>query len=231
MLALLIDPDKTNRKKLLELLEIVKTSAVDLIFVGGSLMTGDLLDECLRQIRQNSDLPVVLFPGSPLQISKEADGILFLSLISGRNPELLIGNHVIAAPYLKSSGLEVLPTGYLLVDGGAATTASYISNTTPIPSNKPEIASCTAMAGEMLGLQMMYLDAGSGANQPVPKAMIAAVRKVVDVPLIVGGGIDSGEKAEAAWANGADVVVVGNAIEKNSILLNELTTAASRFSK
>ena len=162
-----------------------------------------------------------------MQVNTKADAILFLSLISGRNPELLIGHHVMAAPYLRASGLEVLPTGYILVDGGGQSTASYISNTTPIPANKPEIARCTAMAGEMLGLRMMYLDAGSGANNPVPAAVIADVRKHVSVPLIVGGGIRSAEMAARAWDSGADIVVVGNATEEKALILNDIAAAKS----
>ena len=230
LLALLVDPDKTHGQELVSLMDVAQKAGVDLVFVGGSLLTGgsQRLDDCLRLIKSNSNLPVILFPGSPLQISKEADALLFLSVISGRNPELLIGHHVISAPYLKATGLEVLPTGYMLVDGGAATTASYISNTHPMPANKPEIAACTALAGEMLGLRVMYLDAGSGAEQPVPAEMVQQVSQEISVPLIVGGGINTPEKAQRAWSHGADIVVVGNAIEKNSLLLEGL--AASKLS-
>ncbi|TAG57186.1 MAG: geranylgeranylglyceryl/heptaprenylglyceryl phosphate synthase, partial [Runella slithyformis] len=170
-------------------------------------------------------------PGSSLHIEPTADAILLLSLISGRNPELLIGQHVIAAPILKRSGLEVLPTGYMLVESGRSTTVSYISNTTPIPHDKPSVAACTAMAGEMLGLQLMYLDAGSGAQKPVSAAMIAAVRQAVDTPIVVGGGINSIDKAYAALEAGADVIVVGNGIEENPDLLPEIAQAVRAFNE
>ncbi|MEM9025002.1 MAG: geranylgeranylglyceryl/heptaprenylglyceryl phosphate synthase, partial [Bacteroidota bacterium] len=156
-----------------------------------------------------------------------ADAILLLSLISGRNAELLIGHHVVAAPYLKASGLEVLPTGYILVDGGRPTTASYMSHTTPVPSDKKDVAACTALAGEMLGLRMIYLDAGSGALQPVPPAMIRAVQAQVQVPVIVGGGVTNAEQARQAYEAGADVLVVGTAAEKDVQVIREI--GASRF--
>jgi putative glycerol-1-phosphate prenyltransferase len=165
---------------------------------------------------------VVLFPGDNLQINSHADAILFLSLISGRNPDLLIGKHVISAPILKDSGIEVVSTGYMLIDGGTPTSVSYMSNTTPIPANKRDIAVCTAMAGEMLGLKLIFMDAGSGALNPVGENMISAVKKSIDIPLIVGGGIRSAEKAKAAFEAGADVVVVGNAIESNKDLIREI---------
>src|SRR5690606_37228031 len=136
-----------------------------------------------------TSIPVIIFPGSANQICDSADGILLLSLISGRNPEFLIGAHVTAAARLRVSGIEILPTAYMLIDGGAATTVSYISNTLPLPADKPDIAACTAMAGEMLGLRLIHMDAGSGAKNPVPNAIIRAVREAVDLPIIVGGGI------------------------------------------
>ncbi len=174
---------------------------------------------------------MVLFPGNSLHIEPTADAILFLSLISGRNPEFLIGQHVIAAPLLRKSGLEVLPTGYMLVDSGAQTTVSYISGTMPLPADKPGVAACTAMAGEMLGLQLMYLDAGSGARRPVSPDMIAAVRSVVDVPIIVGGGINSGEKAYNALKAGADLIVVGNGIEQDPDLLPQLSAVVREINQ
>ena len=158
-------------------------------------------------------------------MSYKADGILFLSLISGRNAELLIGKHVITAPYLKVSPLEILPTGYMLIDGGVPTTVSYISNTQPIPANKDDVALCTAVAGEMLGLKLMYMDAGSGAINPVSTSMIETVSQALDIPLIVGGGIRTPERAFANAQAGADVIVVGNAIEKEPSLLLEMAEA------
>lgn len=204
---------------------------VDLLLVGGSLVTQYVHREMIATIRQHSPVPVVLFPGSPLHIEPTADAILFLSLISGRNADFLIGQHVIAAPLLKQSGLEILPTGYLLVDSGTQTTVSYISGTMPLPRDKPDVAACTALAGEMLGLQLMYLDAGSGARWPVSSAMIAAVRQAVNVPLIVGGGIRSAETAYDAFRAGADLLVVGNGIEQNSGLLPELSAVVRSFNQ
>lgn len=221
-LAVLIDPDKFHSTKIIEL---ANETGVDYLFVGGSLLTSGSLDATLESIKKITSIPIILFPGSVMQISNKADALMFLSLISGRNPELLIGQHVIAAPALKASGLEILPTGYILVDGGKPTTASYISNTLPVPSDKPEIASCTALAGEMLGLKLIYLDAGSGAIKPVSSTMIAQVKNTVKIPLIVGGGINTPEAALQACSSGADVVVVGNALEKKPKLLQEISSS------
>ena len=167
----------------------------------------------------------MLFPGSPSQISKHADALLYLSLISGRNPELLIGQHVISAPFVKKSGLEIIPTGYIVVDGGAATTVSYISNATPVPTDKADIAMCTAMAGEMLGMKLIYMDAGSGAKKAISEEMIATVAQQIEIPLIIGGGIRDAEKAYLNCKAGADVIVIGNAIEKQPSLIKEMADA------
>ena len=196
-----------------------------IFFVGGSLVVSDHLDECIAQIKKESSIPVILFPGSPSQLSKYADALLYLSLISGRNPELLIGQHVISAPFVKKSGLEIMPTGYMVIDGGAPTTVSYISGAAPIPADKAEIALCTAMAGEMLGKKLIYMDAGSGARKPIPEEMISLVAKNIEVPLVVGGGIRDAEKAYLNCKAGADVIVVGNAIEKDASLLEEIAAA------
>jgi putative glycerol-1-phosphate prenyltransferase len=220
--AVLIDPDKTNHTALERIIKLAVESNVDFFFVGGSLLTENKLDLCIRTIKQKSEIPVILFPGNNLQISKEADAILLLSLISGRNADLLIGNHVISAPYIKESKLEVIPTGYMLIDGGKPTTVSYISNTFPIPYDKEDIAACTAMAGEMLGLKTIYMDAGSGAIRPVSANMTKKIRNSVDLPIIVGGGIKTPEAAREIWDAGADIVVVGNAIEKSSELIKEI---------
>lgn len=221
-LAVLIDPDKSSKEELARIINVVNTSGIELIFFGGSLLTKYELNENIQFIRSLTQAKIILFPGSSLQVSPEADAILYLSLISGRNPELLIGQHVLAAPMIKQFGLEALSTGYMLVDGGKPTTASYISGTLPLPADKPEIAGVTALAGEMLGLQHMYLDAGSGALNPVSKEMISAVRKTVSTPLIVGGGIRSIEQAVNAAKAGADIVVIGNAAEKNPSLLEDI---------
>lgn len=214
-LAVLIDPDKTDPGKLPALAALAKQTGVHYFLIGGSLLVNDHLGQCIRTIKDHCDIPVVLFPGNVLQLHPDADAILLLSLISGRNAEFLIGKHVVAAPWLKQSKLEILPTGYMLIDGGALTSVAYMSNTTPIPSNKKDIAVCTAMAGEMLGLRLLYLEAGSGAPQPVPPAMIAAVRQAVDIPLIVGGGIRTPRQAHDALQAGADMIVVGSLIEEN----------------
>jgi putative glycerol-1-phosphate prenyltransferase len=227
--ALLIDPDKQNLTQLLRIINKAEKAKVDYFFVGGSLLTYDSLDTCLKTIKNNSSIPVVLFPGNAMQVNDKADGILFLSLISGRNAEMLIGKQVITAPILKQSSLEVLSTGYILVDSGKPTTASYMSNTTPIPADKDTVSACTAMAGEMLGLKLIFMDGGSGAKNPISSKMIATVSKSIDAPLIIGGGINSGEKALANCKAGADIIVVGNAIEKNEDLISEISSAVHQF--
>ncbi|MGB0390713.1 MAG: geranylgeranylglyceryl/heptaprenylglyceryl phosphate synthase [Salibacteraceae bacterium] len=228
-LAVLIDPDKGHPEHLAKLATMANEAKVDLFFIGGSLMVGNEMEETIRTIKSLSDIPVVLFPGSPSQVCDKADGILLLSLISGRNADLLIGQQVIAAPAIKKSGLEVLPTGYMLIDGGRPTTASYISASQPIPANKPEIAAVTAMTGEMMGLQLMYADAGSGADNPVSPQTIAAIKKVTQCPLVVGGGMKTPEDVARAYAAGADIAVVGNAFEDHPDLLFEI--AETRFQK
>lgn len=223
-IAVLVDPDKvTDGGKLLHLINLANENCVDFFFVGGSLVTTTNLSDVIRTIKSNVNLPVVLFPGSTMQIDSSADAILFLSLISGRNPELLIGQHVIAAPILKNTRLEVIPTGYMLINSGRTTSVAYISNTTPLPDDKPSLAASTALAGEMLGLQVVYMDAGSGAEKEITPRMIGAVRKAVNVPLIVGGGINTAQKAIAALEAGADLIVIGNALEKDPELLNEVS--------
>jgi len=177
----------------------------------------------VRTVKENVNIPVILFPGSTLQIDPAADAILFLSLISGRNPDLLIGQHVQAAPILRNSGMEVMPTGYILINSGRTTSVAYISNTTPIPEDKYSLAACTAMAGEMLGLKLTYLDAGSGAEREISQKMISSVRKSIRTPLIVGGGINTSQKALAALEAGADLIVIGNALEKDPALLTEIS--------
>lgn len=221
-LAVLIDPDKAGAEYLHRVIDVVNRCGIELIFFGGSLLTRYELDEHIQTIKSITKAKVILFPGSSLQVSSEADALLFLSLISGRNPELLIGQHVLAAPMIRQYKLEALSTGYMLVDGGKPTTASYISGTLPLPADKPDIACVTAMAGELLGLQHLYLDAGSGAMNPVSTEMITAVRNVTSTPLIVGGGMRTVEQAVAAATAGADIVVVGNAAEKNPELLEDI---------
>jgi putative glycerol-1-phosphate prenyltransferase len=223
--AILVDPEQCHNRILKDVVSLAMESAVDYIFVGGSLLVNDHLDKCISLIKSETKLPVVLFPGSEMQINGKADAILLLSLISGRNPELLIGKHVSAAPYIKASGLEVLPTGYMLIESGNSTTALYMSNTLPIPREKDDIAVCTAMAGEMLGMQYIYMDAGSGAEHAVPVSMIRSVKEQISIPLIVGGGISSPEAAFESCRAGADVIVVGTAIEKDAQLIKDIAAA------
>ncbi len=224
-LAVLIDPDKVRLDKVQEVLHNAIKAKVDYFFIGGSLVVNDMLDKCLESIKEICDIPMILFPGNSYQLSYRADAILFLSLISGRNADLLIGQHVIAAPFIKMSPLEVLPTGYMLIDGGVSTTVSYISNTKPIPADKEDIAVCTAVAGELLGLKMIFMDAGSGAKEPISTDMISSVSGAIQLPLIVGGGIKTPEKALANVQAGADVVVIGTAFEKDPNLIMEISDA------
>jgi phosphoglycerol geranylgeranyltransferase len=223
--AVLVDPDKVDTPKIEQLVTLATQAKVDYFLVGGSLLISNHLDECIQQFKLLTDIPIILFPGSPSQVSKYADALLYLSLISGRNPELLIGQHVVSAPFVRNSGLEIMPTGYMVIDGGAPTTVSYISNATPIPSDKNEIALCTAMAGEMLGMKLIYMDSGSGAKRPITESMIQMVSSHIEAPLIIGGGITDPEKAYRNCKAGADVIVVGNAIEKDAGLIKEMADA------
>lgn len=228
LFALLIDPDNYTTEKLTDVTQKADNAKVDLILIGGSLLNNDV-DKTIETIKKYTNIPVLLFPGSLLQISDKADGILLLSLISGRNPDLLIGNHVIASAHIKRSKLEVLPTGYILVNGGKPTSVEYMSNTQPIPSEKTDIAVATAMAGEMLGLKYIYLEAGSGADNAVNIKMIEDVKTNIAIPLIVGGGIRTPEDITNALKAGADLVVVGTAIEENSNSINSLVEATKSF--
>jgi putative glycerol-1-phosphate prenyltransferase len=224
-LAVLLDPDKMRLQKMERIVQEAVDSQIDYFFVGGSLVVNDMLDQLLSDIRKQCQVPLILFPGNSFQLSYKADAILLLSLISGRNPELLIGQHVIAAPFLKLSPLQILPTGYMLIDGGTQTSVQYMSNTYPIPARKADIAVCTAMAGEMLGLRLIFLDAGSGAPNPVTTEMIEAVRGAIQVPLIVGGGIKTPENVARNFRAGADVVVVGTAFEQDPSLIRDMAAA------
>lgn len=221
-LALLIDPDKFDDVIFEKLNQKNAFQKADYIFVGGSLIQGVNLGETIAQIKTVCEKPIIIFPGSNMHIDSNADGILLLSLISGRNSDFLIGQHIVAAPILKKSKLEILATGYMLIEGGKPTTASYMSNTTPIPHDKPEVAACTAMAGEMLGLKLIYADTGSGANKSVSNKMIYMLKKTVNLPIIIGGGVRTAHQAQEIWEAGADVLVVGNAIEENPDFIDEL---------
>ncbi len=223
-LAVLIDPDKSRFPDLAPFVDLAVRCRVDYCFVGGSLLSRADMDQCIQLLRQRSRIPVIIFPGSTYQLSEHADGILFLSLISGRNPELLIGQQVLAAPFLKRSSLEVLSTGYMLIDGGVPTSVQYMSNTMPIPADKNDIAVSTAMAGEMMGMKLLFMDAGSGARQPISPEMINAVRQNVGIPLIVGGGIRDAETVQENLRAGADVLVIGNAFEHDPSILIDISS-------
>lgn len=223
-IGVLIDPDKIDDpSKLTHLINLANENCVDYFLVGGSLVTSTNFSEVVSYIKETVTIPVIIFPGSSIQIAPMADAILFLSLISGRNPDLLIGQHVVAAPILKNTSLEIIPTGYMLINSGRTTSVAYISNTTPIPDDKYSLAACTALAGELLGLKLVYLDAGSGAEKEINSRMISSVRKAIKAPLIVGGGINTPRKALNALEAGADMIVIGNALEKEPNLLIEIS--------
>ncbi len=224
--AVLIDPDDIQPEKIVELAKRCDAAKVDLVLFGGSLMLSDHMEHCINAFKSVSQIPVILFPGSPAQVCKAADALLFLSLVSGRNAELLIGQQVVAAPVVKASGLEVLSTGYILVDGGVPTTVSYMSHSAPVPRNKPDIALCTAWAAELMGQSIIYMDAGSGAQYPISPEMIRKVSKNIEIPLVIGGGIKDVAGVRAAFEAGAQVVVVGNAIEKDFSLVEEMSAVA-----
>lgn len=215
LFAILVDPDKHDEASLQQLTGLANDSVIDFILVGGSLVSGSV-DDTVHTLKGKTKLPILLFPGNVLQISPHADGILFLSLISGRNPEFLIGNHVIAAPVLKKLKLEVIPTGYILIENGRTTAVEYVSNTKPIPADKIDLTVATAMAGEMLGHKLLYLEAGSGALKPVNSGMIREVKKNTAIPLIVGGGIHTAEQVRMIYEAGADIIVVGTVLEDNT---------------
>lgn len=222
LLAILLDPDKMNDKSIVDIMTKIKTSAVDFIFVGGSSVEDKQTDELVLKIKDLTSLPVVLFPGNYQQITSHADAILFLSLISGRNPEYLINQQVKAVPYLQKSELEVIPTGYILIDGGKETAVQRVSETKPILADNIDEITQTAMAGMYMGNKLIYLEAGSGALNPVNPSVINSVRKNVNIPLIVGGGIRSKNELLEAYKNGADVVVIGTAFEENSNFLTKI---------
>ncbi len=218
--AILIDPDKTTEIKCLEIIAQSQEFPPDFFFVGSSLLLSHQnLHLIVALIKKHTNIPVILFPGSYQHLSKQADAVLFLSLISGRNSDYLIGNQVFAAPLLKQMNIEIIPTGYILVESGKQTSVAYISNTMPIPYDKNDIALSTALAGQYLGLQVIYLEAGSGAEKPVSKEMIQAVKQTIDIPLIVGGGIRTEIAFKEALKAGADLVVTGNILEKNVNLM------------
>ena len=225
-LAVLVDPqDAPSGSDWRRLVSHIQSSEATDIFVGGSLVTDGSTQRVVHELKRTLAQPVVLFPGSPNQVVPGADALLFLSLISGRNPELLIGKHVEAAPTIARYDLEAVPTGYMLIGDPPLTAAAYMSHSLPIPSAKPDLAVATALAGQMLGLRCLYLDAGSGAGSPIPVDTIRAVAEAVHVPLIVGGGLNSQEDLNRAWDAGATCVVVGSAVEREPAVLDSLQLA------
>ena len=221
-IAVLIDPDEDKLHNLEQTIDLAVENGVCFFFIGGSLVFSDALESVLHTIKTRCQIPTILFPGSSRQLSYSADALLFLSLISGRNPELLIGKHVETASFIKNSPLEVIPTGYMLVDGGVATSVSYMSNTQPIPFDKHDIAVSTAIAGELLGFKLIYMDAGSGAKQSISEEMVRRVSRSIDIPLVVGGGIRDLQTASAILEAGADILVIGSAIEKEPTFIKEV---------
>jgi putative glycerol-1-phosphate prenyltransferase len=229
-LALLIDPDKASDESLDRILAVASENSTDYILTGGSI-TFSGIDTVIGKIRERCNIPVILFPGNLLQLTRKADRVLLLSLISGRNPELLIGNHVLAAPYLKDIRDKITSVGYILINCGGKTSVEYMSQTESIPCDKPEIVVATAIAGEMLGLGMIYLEGGSGASSSVPVEIISAVRRNISIPVAVGGGIRSSEEVRQAYLAGADLVILGNGCEKNPELLREATVVRDLLRK
>lgn len=226
--AILVDPDKMNlQDDLKPLLTKIKQLRPDFILIGGSTVLIEDFENCIRIVKHHVNIPILLFPGSSSQISDLADGILFLTLISGRNPDFLIGHQIESAPLIKKMKLETIPTGYLLIDGGRTSSVAYVSQTTPIPNDQVSIAVNTSIAGEMLGLKALFLDAGSGAINPVSAKMIKAVKENTNLPLIVGGGIKTISQIEIALEAGADLVVIGNKVEEDENFLFDIKTLIS----
>ncbi|MCU4173645.1 geranylgeranylglyceryl/heptaprenylglyceryl phosphate synthase [Marinilabiliaceae bacterium N1Y90] len=219
-LAILLDPDKLPNKSLTQLSQVLQKVTPDIILVGGSLVSTDTFD-FINNLKKVIDQPIILYPGSSSQYASNADALLYISLLSGRNPEFLISHHVASAPLIKANDTEAISTGYLLIDGGRITSVQYVSQTLPIPADKSDIAVATALAGQYLGMKLIYMDAGSGAINPIPKKMIEDVKNQIDIPLMIGGGLNSKEKIASACQAGADIIVVGNALEKDVSLLKE----------
>ena len=213
--AILIDPEKfSTLPHLSSFLEKINAAKPNFIFIGGSTVTRKDFNQCIKEIKAKTTIPIVIFPGASHQISKEADAILFLSLLSGRNPDYLIGHHVQAVDELEKMDIEIIPTAYLLIDGGRKSAVEYVTQTSPIPSDQPNIVRKTALAGKFQGKKIIYLDAGSGAIHSIPTEIIKSVNNL-EMPLIVGGGITSIEEVSLAHKAGANIVVIGNKIEKD----------------
>jgi putative glycerol-1-phosphate prenyltransferase len=227
-IALLIDPDKHSETSLIDTIVLANQTGVDFILAGGSLVSRPI-DHAIEIIKKTAVSPVILFPGSLMQLTDKADGILLLSLISGRNSDYLIGNHVLAAPFLKNSGIEIIPTGYILVDGKSVSSVEYISGTRPIPIEKTDIIVATALAGEMLGHKLIYLEAGSGANNRVNEKIVASVKEKINIPLMIGGGIRTPDDALSLFKAGADILVIGSVIEDNPGMLKKIMPVKTKM--
>ena len=226
--TVLIDPDKKNKNLIQTQVEAANNADVDFLFIGGSLMMDSKFSERVKQIKLISNIPIILFPGNGMHINPFYDAILFMSVLSGRNPHYLIGEQVITAPIIKDLDIETISTGYILIDCGAQSSVEFMSGTKPIPMKRTDIAVAHALAGQYLGMDLIYLEAGSGAKNPVPLSMIEAVGEAIDKHLIVGGGINAPEKAEKAVESGASIIVTGNAIENNLSIMNEFSDAIHR---
>ena len=219
LLAILLDPDKTTIDELPEVAQKIDRLGADFIFVGGSFVENNTTAFFVKMLKEQTQIPIILFPGDYSQVTDYADALLFLSLLSGRNPEYLIEQQIKSVPYLKNSTLEIIPTGYILIDGGTQSSVLTISNTTPIPQENIELAVATAVAGMYKGKQLIYLEAGSGAKQPVNSKLIAKVKENINIPLFVGGGIKSRQQLQSAYQSGADLVFIGTAFEEKYALL------------
>lgn len=229
-IALLLDPDKAIGESLDNILTIASEYDADYILTGGSI-TFNRIDILIKYVKERCSIPVVLFPGNLLQLSTEADAVLLLSLISGRNPELLIGNHVLAAPFLKEIKEKLVSVGYILINCGSRTSVEYMSQTEAIPADKIDIVVATALAGEMLGMKLIYLEGGSGALNPIPAGMVKAVRENISIPIAVGGGLRDKKAIEETFSAGADLIVLGNGCEKNPQLLKDACQIRDSFRK
>ena len=229
LFAILIDPGKLPFEAIQDLINIANECIVDFIFVGGSSCHVKVFNETIDFLKHRQSWPVIIFPGSEMQVSENADALLLLSLISGRNPDLLIGKHVQAAKNLIESGLEVIPTGYILIESGFPTTVEQVSETKSLPRENSDLALSTALAGQLLGMQLIYLEAGSGAENHVPIETIRLVSSKLNIPLIVGGGITDADKLQLVIDAGADLVVVGNALEKDPQLLKHFSQVLQQY--
>ncbi len=229
LFAILIDPGKLSITAIRDLIILAEDCIVDFIFVGGSSCSLPVFNEMISFLKEEQNRPVIIFPGSEFQVSENADALLLLSLISGRNPDLLIGKHVEAAKRLFESGLEVIPTGYILIESGKPTTVEQVSETKSLPRTNPELTLSTALAGQLLGMQLIYLEAGSGAENHVPVETIELLSSKLNIPIIVGGGITDAEKLQHVIDAGADLVVVGNALEKDPQLLKQFSQVIQQY--